>query len=148
MEKDSLFVNGIKFYQKLNCKGKKRISKLIYLLYRTLFSCDIPSSSILGHNVKFPHYALGVVIHPRSIIGNNVTIYQHVTIGSRNGIGAPIIGNNVVIGAGAIIIGDIKIGDNVKIGANSVVLKSVPDNCTVVGIPGDFSKNGNQGELK
>lgn len=65
-------------------------------------------------------------------IGCNCTILHNVTIGAGRG-GAPTIGDNVYIGAGAIIIGDIKIGDNVKVGAGAVVFKDVPSNSTVVG---------------
>ena len=72
-------------------------------------------------------------------IGNNVTIYQNVTLGGtgkEKGKRHPTIGNNVVISAGAKVLGSFTVGDNVKIGANSVVLKEVPANCTVVGVPG------------
>ena len=65
-------------------------------------------------------------------LGDNTTIYQHVTIGNANG---PKIGKNCVIGSGACILGDIRIGDNCNIGANAVVLKDVPSNTTAVGVP-------------
>ena len=87
-----------------------------------------------------PHHALGVVLHPRTVIGDNFTIYQNVTIGSRNNQGPPLIGNGVLIGAGACILGDIKIGNNVSIGANAVVLCSVPDNSIAVGVPAVIKK--------
>jgi len=80
-----------------------------------------------------------VVIGETAEIGNNVTLYQGVTLGGtgkEKGKRHPTIGNNVVIGAGAKILGNITIGDNVKIGAGSVVLRDVPSNCTVVGVPG------------
>lgn len=83
-----------------------------------------------------PHGLNGIVISDKAHIGKNATILQQVTIGVKSLDGsAPQIGNNVFIGAGAKIIGDIKIGNNVKIGANAVVVKDVPDNCTVVGNP-------------
>jgi serine O-acetyltransferase len=79
----------------------------------------------------------GIVIHGKAVIGNNLTIFQQVTIGviekSEIVQKPPIIGNNVYIGAGAKILGNIVIGDNVKIGANAVVTKDVPANATVVG---------------
>ena len=65
-------------------------------------------------------------------IGKNLHVFQNVTIGSRNTPATPIIGDNVTIGAGAVVLGDIKIGNNVKIGANAVVVDDIPDNCTVV----------------
>lgn len=80
---------------------------------------------------NLPHGLYGIIISHNAVIGENVTIYHQVTIGQGNG-GAPTIGNNVYIGAGAKIIGGIKIGNNVKIGANCVVFMDVPDNCTVV----------------
>ncbi|WP_283676433.1 serine O-acetyltransferase [Clostridium perfringens] len=79
----------------------------------------------------------GIVINKNSIIGDNATIFHQVTIGAnengKDNDKAPKIGKNVYIGAGAKIIGDICIGNNVKIGANAVVTRSVGDNCTVVG---------------
>jgi serine O-acetyltransferase len=86
---------------------------------------------------------MGVVIGETTEIGDNVTLYQGVSLaGTGKDVGKrhPTIGNNVVIGAGAIVLGPVKIGNNVRIGAGSVVLKSVPDNCTVVGVPGKIVK--------
>ena len=79
---------------------------------------------------------MGTVLDYRCIIGNNVRIDQHVTIGIRWDEGAaPIIGNNVRIGAGAKVLGNIRVGDNARIGANAVVLTDVPENATAVGVP-------------
>ena len=82
---------------------------------------------------------MGVVIGETTEIGNNVTIYQGVTLGGvsiKKGKRHPTIGNNVIIGAGSKILGPLEIGDNSKIGANSVVINDIPSNSTVVGIPG------------
>ena len=81
----------------------------------------------------------GVVIGETAEVGDNVTIYQGVTLGGtgkEKGKRHPTIGNNVVISTGAKVLGSFKVGDNVRIGAGSVVLKEVPPNCTVVGVPG------------
>jgi len=82
---------------------------------------------------------MGVVIGETTIIGDRVIIYQGVTLGGtgneRNFKRHPTIGNDVVIGSGAKILGPINIGDNVRIGANSVILQEVPKNCTAVGVP-------------
>lgn len=82
---------------------------------------------------------MGVVIGEATIIGNRVTIYQGVTLGATGNEKQwkrhPTIGNDVVIGSGAKVLGPINIGDNVKIGANAVVLQDVPSNATAVGIP-------------
>jgi len=121
------------FLLKIRKKFPSFIRKFLDLLIRIIFSCDIPSTVKFGENLKLPHLALGVVIHPRCEIGSDCKIYQNVTIGSRNGSHPPTIGNNVLIGAGAVILGEITIGNNVKIGANAIVVKDVPDNAVVMG---------------
>lgn len=83
---------------------------------------------------SLPHGLQGIFISRYAEIGENCWIYQNVTIGEVNR-KAPVIGDNCLIGAGAILVGDIKIGDNVKIGAGAVVSMDVPDNCTVVSQP-------------
>lgn len=100
---------------------------------RWYYHCDIPYSVDVS-GCYFNHKGFGVVINPLVKIGRNVDIQHSVTIG-ENTRGVPIIGNNVVIGARATIIGDIHIGDNVVIGAGAVVVKDVPSNCTVAGVP-------------
>lgn len=106
---------------------------------------DIHPGAKIGHDFFIDHGS-GTVIGETSEIGNNVTLYQGVTLGGtslermkRH----PTLGNNVVVGAGAKLLGPIKIGDNVKIGANSVVTKDVPPNSVVVGVPGRIvARNG------
>lgn len=103
---------------------------------------EIHPGAHIGKNVFIDH-GMGVVIGETSIIGNNVTIYQGVTLGGtgkERGKRHPTIGNNVTISAGAKVLGSIEIGNNVIIGAGAVVIKSVPDDCTVVGIPGRIVK--------
>ena len=78
---------------------------------------------------------MGIVLHKDCVIGNNVEIDQHVTLGGRKDDKVPIIGDNVRIGAGAKILGGVKIGDNAKIGANAVVITDVPNGSTAVGVP-------------
>ncbi len=94
----------------------------------------------------FIDHGTGVVIGETAIIGDNVTMYHGVTLGGtgkEKGKRHPTIGNNVFIGSGAKILGNIVIGDNVKIGANAVILKNVPSNSTVVGVPGKVVKTNN-----
>ena len=81
------------------------------------------------------HYLNGIIISHYAKFGKNCTIFQQVTVAEENG-KAATIGDNVFIGAGAKIIGEVTIGNNVKIGANAVVVHDVPDDCTVVGVPG------------
>ncbi|RCW77365.1 serine O-acetyltransferase [Saliterribacillus persicus] len=112
------------------------IPKIIKIIMRILFSCDIPYTSNIHKTVQFPHHGIGVVIGHDTVIGENTKVLQNVTIGGRSGVRAnPVIGKNVIIGAGACILGDVKIGDNAKIGANAVVIKNVPTGCTAVGVP-------------
>ena len=134
------FTKFLEFKSYLYYHHMKLLAKFFDKLLRYFYACDIPSSVKIGKNCYFPHGALGVTIHPRSIIGDNCTIYQNVTIGCRNKKGPPIIENNVLIGCGACVLGDVRIGANVNIGANSVVLCSVDSNCTVVGIPAKVVK--------
>ena len=87
----------------------------------------------------FVDHGMGVVVGETSIIGDNVTLYQGVTLGGTSQQKKkrhPTLGNNVVVGVGAQIIGDVTIGDDAKVGAGSVVISSVPPNATVVGVPG------------
>ena len=89
----------------------------------------------------FIDHGMGVVIGETAEIGENVTIYQGVTLGgtgTERGKRHPTLGDNVVVGAGAKILGNIKIGNNVRVGAGSVVVHSVPEGCTVVGVPGEI----------
>ncbi|WP_320167922.1 hypothetical protein [Mangrovibacterium marinum] len=134
-EREDTYVRYIRFYITCHKKGLKRFSRFLWWINRLIFSCDIPPQVTIGKLLHLPHFGLRVVIHPASIIGNNVTIYQHVTIGAKNNEWNVVVGDNVFLGAGAKILGNINIGYNVKVGANSVVLKSLPDNCTAVGIP-------------
>ena len=97
---------------------------------------EIHPGATIGKGLFIDH-GVGVVIGETAIIGNNVTIYHCVTLGGVKNINKkrhPTIGNNVMIGCGAKILGDITIGNNVKIGANSIILHDVEDNCTKVGV--------------
>jgi serine O-acetyltransferase len=87
-----------------------------------------------GTNLKLPH-PYGIVAHSKVVLGDHVTILQGVTLGgSKPGSGVPRVGNHVLVGAGAKVLGGITVGDNVKIGANAVVTKDVPAGTTVIGV--------------
>ena len=106
---------------------------------------EIHPGATIGRGLFIDH-GHGVVIGETAIIGDNVTLYQGVTLGGtgkESGKRHPTIGNNVMISAGAKVLGSFEIGDNCKIGAGSVVLSPVPSNCTVVGIPGRIVKRNN-----
>ena len=105
-----------------------RRSRFINKVFSIIFSCNIPYKTKIGKNVIFNHRALGVVLHPNAIIGNDVYIEHHVLLGQRTGNNnnAPIIEDNVVIGAYAIILGGVKVGKGSVIGAGSLVLDDIP----------------------
>jgi serine O-acetyltransferase len=105
---------------------------------RFITGVEIHPGATIGSGLFIDH-GMGVVIGETSEIGDNVTIFQGVTLGGtgkQRGKRHPTIGSHVVVGAGAKVLGPIRIGDYVKVGANSVVLQDVPDHSTVVGIPG------------
>lgn len=113
-------------------------ARMISQVGRFLTGIEIHPGARIGHGLFIDH-GTGVVIGETTEIGNNVTLYQGVTLGGtgkEKGKRHPTIGDNVMIAAGAKVLGSIKIGNNVKVGAGSVVLDPVPDNCTVVGVPG------------
>ncbi len=114
------------------------LPRLISHICRFLTGIEIHPGAKIGNGFFIDH-GMGVVIGETSEIGENVTLYQGVTLGGTSHQRAkrhPTLGNNVVVGVGAQLIGDITIGDNTKIGAGSVVINSVPADATVVGVPG------------
>ena len=123
---------------KLWLAGERKKAWEINVETHKITGCDIHPGAKIGERFFIDH-ATGVVIGETTIIGDDVTLYQGVTLGgvsTSKGKRHPTLGNRIVVGAGAIVLGDINIGDDVRIGAGSVVVKDVPDNCTVVGVPG------------
>ncbi len=111
------------------------IIRPFYLFFSILFGIEIPRGACIGGGLKIYHFG-GIVINPATVIGKNCSLRQGVTIGNKNeAFDVPVIGDNVDFGAGCKVLGNIKIGNNVSIGANAVVLCDVPDNCIAVGIP-------------
>lgn len=107
---------------------------------------EIHPGAIIGKGLFIDH-GTGVVIGETAIVGDNVTLFHGVTLGGtgkEKGKRHPTIGNNVFIGSGAKILGNITIGDNVKIGANAVILKDVPSDVTIVGVPGKIVRYHNK----
>ena len=114
------------------------VPRAISQVARWLTGIEIHPEAQIGSGFFIDH-GMGVVIGETAEIGDYVTLFQGVTLGGtgkERGKRHPTLGNHVVIGAGAKVLGGIRIGNNVKVGANSVVLKSVPANCTVIGVPG------------
>lgn len=118
------------------------LARLISQFARHITGIEIHPGAKIGRGLFIDH-GMGVVIGETTIIGDDVTLYQGVTLGGTGKQRAkrhPTLGNNVVVGAGAKILGNITIGDNSYIGANAVVIKDVPANSTIVGVPGRITK--------
>ena len=112
-------------------------ARAVSQIARDITGIEIHPGAKIGKGLMIDH-GMGVVIGETAEIGDNCTIYQGVTLGGTGkdvGKRHPTIGNNVMIGAGAKVLGPFTIGDNTKIAANAVVLEEMPDNCTAVGIP-------------
>lgn len=113
-----------------NKKKLPRFHRLICVLLGSDVYCRIPKGLILPH----PY---GVIIHSETVIGEDTVVMQQVTMGGKNWnnpSGVPTLGRSCYVGAGAKILGPVKIGNQVTIGANAVVTKDVPDSCVVVGV--------------
>ena len=137
--------------------GFDLIARIISQTIRFFTGIEIHPGAKIGKNLFIDH-GMGVVIGETSEIGDNVTIYHNVTLGGsspsidserqRHEKRHPTIGNDVVIGSGAQIIGPIKVGNNSRIAANAVVVKDVPENATMVGIPARAVKMENKGSFR
>ncbi|MFA5985563.1 MAG: serine O-acetyltransferase [Methylococcaceae bacterium] len=117
--------------------GFKYIARMLSFLTRFWTNIDIHPGAVIGRRFFIDHGA-GVVIGETAVVGDDVTLYHGVTLGGTSwhqGRRHPSLGNGVLVGAGAKILGAIALGDNVRVGANSVVVENVPSNQTVVGMP-------------
>jgi len=123
---------------KMHLAGFSLLARIVSQFNRSVTGIEIHPGATIGRRCFIDH-GMGVVIGETTEIGDDVLLYQGVTLGGtgkERGKRHPTIGNNVVIGTGAKILGNITIGDHTKIGAGSVVIRSVPDHSTVVGVPG------------
>ena len=137
--------------------GFDLIARIISQTVRFFTGIEIHPGATLGKNLFIDH-GMGVVIGETSEVGDNVTIYHAVTLGGsspsidsekqRHEKRHPTIGHDVVIGSGAQIIGPVKVGNNSRIAANAVVVKDVPENATMVGIPAKAVKLDNKGNFR
>ena len=119
-------------------RGTRPRARVLSQVTRFFTGVEIHPAAQLGRRFFIDH-AMGVVIGETTVVGDDCVLYQGVTLGGTGkecGKRHPTLGNNVTVGAGAKVLGNIQIGDNVKVGGNSVVVKDVPENCTVVGSPG------------
>ena len=127
------------FFYRMHCFF---IARVISQVSRGITGIEIHPGARIGKNFFIDH-GMGVVIGETAMVGDNVLLYQGVTLGGtglEKGKRHPTIGNNVVIGGGAKVLGNITVGDNSYVGANAVVIKDVPPNSTVVGVPGRITK--------
>ena len=126
----------------LNRMGMPVVPRLLMTIARGLTGIEIHPAATIGRGLFIDH-GMGVVIGETTVIGKNVTLFQGVTLGGtgkEKGKRHPTLGDNVVVGTGAKVLGNITIGNNSIIGANAVVLRDVPDHSTVVGVPGRIAK--------
>ena len=114
-------------------RGNSIISKMRYQLIFNRYNCIVSPYSSIADDVVFPH-PCGVVIGEGVVVESGCTIYQQVTLG-QNRDGYPHLGKNVIVYAGAVVVGKVEVGDNVVIGANAVVAENVPANAIVGGVP-------------
>jgi len=123
---------------KLWCAGYKWLGRWLSTFGRWITGIEIHPGAVIGRRFFIDH-GMGVVIGETAEIGDDCTLYHGVTLGGTSwekGKRHPTLGNDVVVGAGAKVLGPIKIGDGARIGSNAVVVKDVPDGATVVGVPG------------
>lgn len=118
--------------------GTRSLARIVEILEHVLFQNSISTMAEIGEGTVFFHHGLGCVVHRNARIGSGCNIFSKVVIGNKwhNGInegGSPIIGDHVMIGAGAVILGEVMVGDNSIIGANAVVTKDIPSGSLVVG---------------
>ena len=123
----------------------RKISRILELINHLICACSVSIDAEIGNRTIFYHRGIGCVVHPKAVIGEDCKIFQGVTIGSKwskaSCLGeAPRIGNNVMIGAGAVILRDITSGDDSIIGADAVVTHSIPKNSLAVGVPAIIKK--------
>lgn len=118
-------------------KALRPIGAILRHLDQLLFACHIGSHAQIGEGCIFQHNGLGVVISEHAVLGNRCVVYQHVTVGALEDGSeeVPTIGDDVIIGAGATLLGPIRVGDGSKVGAGAVVLRDVPSGATAVGVP-------------
>lgn len=118
--------------------GLKSLARISSQFTRFMTGVEIHPGAVIGRRFFIDH-AMGVIIGETTVIGDDCTLYQGVTLGGtgkETGKRHPTLGNNVLVGVGAAVLGNITLGDNAKVGGGAVVVDDVPPNCTVVGIPG------------
>jgi serine O-acetyltransferase len=124
------------------------LARIIAHFGRWITGIEIHPGAVLGHRFFIDH-GMGVVIGETAVIGEDCTLYHGVTLGGtswKKGKRHPTLGNNVVVGAGAKVLGPIEIGDGARIGSNAVVVKSIPAGATAIGVPGRLVESSSHGD--
>lgn len=135
----------IRLSTKLQTSGFARIANLVSLFNMLMFRVEAPARAVIGDGLVLPHPG-GVVLGSASI-GEDVIIYQNVTLGARSFDPGytlsrrPTIGSRVVLGSGAVVLGPVTVGDGATVAANSLVLSDVPPGCTVIGVPAQVARH-------
>lgn len=150
----TIYMNITRMQNRANWCYRHRIPlfpQIICHLMRIVYSCEIPHTATIDPTVRFAHKGLGVVVGHNAVIGKNTKILNNVTIGGRGGRkdnggrSNPLIGEGVLIGAGACLLGPITIADHVSIGANAVVIDDILEPyAVVVGVPAKIVKITNE----
>ena len=137
-------MSAIKLYRIANKLYKYKLTFLARIVYRLIYlinNCHIHYKTEIGEGTVIAYGGIGVVIHENAVIGKNCVIESNVTIGGRSNLKQlPTLGDNVFVGTGARILGNVIIGDNVIVGANAVVINDVPSNSIVAGVPARIIK--------
>ncbi|WP_052024746.1 serine O-acetyltransferase [Austwickia chelonae] len=110
-----------------------RVGDILWI--RGLLGAELPSQVVCGPGVRIPHAARGVILHPSCVLGSNLVLYHHVTVGMTNTLPAPRVEDDVLIGTGARVLGPITVASRTKIGANAVVVRNTLPGHTYVGVP-------------
>jgi serine O-acetyltransferase len=141
-------MNGavVAIYRASHCMRKLGLTGLaqaLVLLNRLVFGCFVGSGARIGRRVSLAYGGLGIIVHDKAVIGDDVRIGAHVVIGGRSKMkDVPVIGDRVVIATGAKVLGPIRIGDEAVIGANAVVITDVEARTVVAGVPARVVKRG------
>ncbi|WP_148715342.1 serine O-acetyltransferase [Chitinolyticbacter meiyuanensis] len=132
-----------RFYRWLYLRRVPVVPTICKYVNRIVFSIVLPPSAQVGRNVRFGYGGLGIVVHANAVIGDNVVISPNVVIGGRSKLReVPVIEDDVQIGAGACILGPVRIGRGAKVGANAVVLEDIPPGSIAVGVPARVIRQG------
>ena len=137
---------GNTIYYKLRIPLLRELLLVLYavldiVIVKLLCGAEFPARARIGKALRLPHGSNGIILHGNTVIGDHVTLFHQVTLGMRDveePEAAPRIGNFVVIGAGAKILGDVTVGDESRVGANAVVIRDVPAHSTAVGVPAEI----------